>query len=137
MRRIAALVCAGIVVSAGCLAVNRPSGTMVLYDDQAKMHDEVVHYIPIGTRVEQAKAVMLANGFHCDKSTVMESNGPHYNESSLSNESEAQLTFTAAKPDPDAKPRDRYSLVDHEVEVTMICRGGRVIDVKCYAYPTH
>jgi hypothetical protein len=123
MGRIAACACAWIVVSMGCQAV-RPPGSMTLYDEPVKMRDEVIHYIPIGTRIEQAKAVMKAHGFHCS-------------EVALSNDVEGQLTFSAAKADPDTKPIDRFSPIGHEIQVTMICREGRVIEVKAYSHPTH
>ena len=120
MRRIALLAFVVVVGAVGCMTV-RPPGSMELYDDATTMRAEVLKYVRVGTRIDQAQAVMKAHGFHCQ-------------EWAADQPEERQFSFTIAKPDPNATLLDRLSPFVHEIRVTMLCENGRVIEVKAFSY---
>ena len=82
---------------------------------------EVLEHIPIGTRIELAQAKMKEQGFHCQE---WDANDPQ----------EKHLTFTVAKPNPNATGMQKLNPFGHEVRVIVFVENGRVYDVKTYSY---
>ena len=110
-RALALLACCCVPLA--CQTPFRSTPTeMKRFDDEVAMKEEVLKYVPVGTPVQQARAIMKAQGWE-------------YTPGERPND--GKVTFLSTNPYAELSFWSRFYMED-TIAVTFTCKDGKVTD---------